>query len=191
VGEIVVDEFFAGALETVCALFEGKEGWVADEDGGVGVVEHGVQVCRVRQEWDVGIAPVVEEGAGVGDGGAAGCVGCDGAELGEGLRGAANEEQGTDAALGGDGAAREDAQGRVGGERGDGDEADVRAVGIIRSGGEAGGALGGGHAVDLIAEGERVAEGRMLEVPHEGRGVEEVDGGDAEAGVRADVHLSL
>jgi len=56
---------------------------------------------------------------------------------------------------------------------------------------EAGGALGGGHAFNLIAEGERVAEGRVLEVPHEGRGVEEVDGGDAEAGLRGGGHLSL
>jgi len=34
-------------------------------------------------------------------------------------------------------------------------------------------------------------EGRMLEVPHEGRGVEEVDGCDAGAGVRGGGHLSL
>jgi hypothetical protein len=40
---------------------------------------------------------------------------------GEGLRGAANEEQRTDAALGGDGAAGEDAEAGVGGEGGDGD----------------------------------------------------------------------
>ena len=44
-----------------------------------------------------GIAPLVEEDAGVGDGGAAGGVGGDGAESGEGLAGAADQQQGTDA----------------------------------------------------------------------------------------------
>jgi len=139
----------------------------------------------------VGIAPVVEEDAGIGDGGAACGVGCYGAERGEGLRGAANEEQGTDTALGGDGAAGENAQGRVGGEGGDGDEADVGVPGVIRTEGEAGCALRGRHSFDFVAEGEWVAEGRVLEVPHEGRGVEEVDGGDAEAGVRGVVHSLL
>jgi hypothetical protein len=33
--------------------------------------------------------------------------------------------------------------------------------------------------------------GRVLEVTHEGRGVEEVDDGDAEAGVRGGGHLCL
>ena len=39
--------------------------------------------------------------------------------------------------------------------------------------------------------GERDAEGRVLEVTHEGCGVEKADGGDAEAGVRGGGHLSL
>jgi hypothetical protein len=119
----------------------------------------------------------VEEDAGVGEGGAAGGVGGDGAQGGERLGGAADEEQGAHAAFGGDGAAGKDAQAGGGGEGGDGDEADIGG-----SAGQAGGAFGGRHAVDLIAEGERGAERRVLEVPHEGRGVEEVDGGDAQAG---------
>jgi len=145
----------------------------------------------VGQERDVRVAPVVKEDAGVGDGGAAGGVGCDGKELGEGLRGASDEEQGTDAALGGDGAAGQDAEVGVGGKGGDGDEADVGTLGIGGASGEAGGAFRGGHAFDLIAEGEWVAEGRVFEVPHEGSGVEKVDGGDAETGVRGGGHLSL
>jgi hypothetical protein len=79
-GEVVVDELFAGALEAVGALFEGEQGGVADEDGGVGVVEHGVEVGGEGEEGDVGIAPLVKEDAGVGDGGAAGGVGGDGAQ---------------------------------------------------------------------------------------------------------------
>jgi hypothetical protein len=34
--------------------------------------------------------------------------------------------------------------------------------------------------VDVVAVGEGGVAWRVLEVPHEGRGVEEVDGGDAE-----------
>jgi hypothetical protein len=36
--------------------------------------------------------------------------------------------------------------------------------------------------VDVVVRGEGGAAGWVFEVPHEGRGVEEVDGGDAEAG---------
>ena len=36
VGEVVVDELFAGAFEAVGAFFEGEQGGIADEDGGVG-----------------------------------------------------------------------------------------------------------------------------------------------------------
>jgi len=128
----------------------------------------------------------VEEDAGVGDGGAAGGVGCHGAECGEGLRGAADEEQGAHAAFGGDGAAGQDLEAGSCGEGGDGDEADVGVTA-----GETGGACGGGHTVDLVAQGERGIQGRVFEVPHERRGIEKVDGGDAQAGVRGGGHLCL
>ena len=36
--------------------------------------------------------------------------------------------------------------------------------------------------MELVAEGERGGERGVVEVPHEGRGVEEADGGDAQAG---------
>ncbi len=58
------------------------------------------------------------------------------------------------------------------------------------SAGQASGAFGGGHSVDLIAEGERGAEGGVLEVPHEGSGVEKVDGGYAKTGIRGGAHIS-
>src|SRR5436309_1696324 len=67
-------------------------------------------------------------------------------------------------------------QGReVRGEGGDGDETEVGAaaeelVGTARRQG----------VVELVALGEGVGEGRVLEVPHEGGGVEEVDGGYAD-----------
>lgn len=119
----------------------------------------------------------MEEDAGVCDGGAGCGVGGDGAEGGEGLCGAADKEQRADAVLGGNGAAGEDAKGGVGGEGGDGDEANVGLTG-----GKAGGAVRGTHAVDLVAKGEGGVEGWVLEVPHEGRRVQEVDGGDAQTG---------
>jgi hypothetical protein len=39
-----------------------------------------------------------------------------------------------------------------------------------------------------MAEGERGGKRRVLEVPHEGRGIEEVDGGDAQARIWGRTH---
>ena len=183
VGKVVVDELFAGALESVGTFFEGEQGGVTNDDGGVGLVEHGVEVGGHGQEWDCRVLPLVEEDAGVGDGGAAGGVCGNGAEGFKRLVGAADQEQGTDAALGGDGAAGQNAEAGRGGEGGDGDEADVGG-----SSGQALGAFGGGHAVDLIFGSERVVEGRVFEVPHEGGWVQEADGGYAETSILHWIH---
>ena len=183
VGEVVVDELFAGALEAVGTFFEGEQGGITDDDCGVGLVEHGVEVGGHGQEWDCRVLPLVEEDAGVGDGGAAGGVCGNGAEGFKRLVGAADQEQGTDAALGGDGAAGQNAEAGRGGEGGDGDEADVGG-----SSGQALGAFGGGHAVDLIFGSERGVEGRVFEVPHEGGWVQEADGGYAETSILHWVH---
>jgi hypothetical protein len=51
----VVDELFAGSDEAVFTFFEGEEGRVTDEDGGVGLVEHAVEVGGQGDEWDVGV----------------------------------------------------------------------------------------------------------------------------------------
>jgi hypothetical protein len=126
----------------------------------------------------------VEEDACVGDGSAGGGVGSYGAEGGERLGGAADEEQRAHTAFGGDGAAGEDAEGGVVSERGNGDKADV---GLSRS--KAGGTLGGGGAFDLVAEGERGVEWRVFEVPHEWSWIEEVDGGDAQTRWRERAHF--
>ena len=86
-----------------------------------------------------------------------------------------DELDGADAIEGCDGAAGDD--GELGGERGDGDEAEVSAaVEEFIS------AEGGGGGVEFVAPGERGGAGRVVEVPHERRGVEEANGGDAEAG---------
>jgi len=137
-------------------------------------------------EGDGGVAPVVKEDARVGQGGAAGSVGGDGAERRERLGFAVDQEQGADALFGSDGASGKDAQRRVCGQRGDGDQADVGLAGS-----QAVGALGGQHAVDTVAAGELGLKRRVLEIPHQRRGIEEVDGGDAQARLWGGIHCYL
>ena len=72
----------------------------------------------------------------------------------------------------GDGASGDDSERRR--ESGDGDEAEVGAAFE-----EFGGALCGLRVVQVVALGECDVVRRVFEVPHERRGIEEVDGGDA------------
>jgi len=185
-GEIVVDEFFAGALEAVGAFFEGHESGVADEDGGVSMVEHGIEIGGHGDEGNVGIPPFVKENARVGDGGAARGVGGDAAQFGERLRGAAHEDKRAYGVLRRDGAAGKDLQAGSGGEGCDGYEADVGGAGCKLVG-----ALRGEHQVDLITLGKFVGERWMFEIPHEGCGIEETDCGDAEPAMRNRTHSGI
>jgi hypothetical protein len=82
--------------------------------------------------------------------------------------------------LGCDGAAGEDAEAGGSGEGCDWDEADVS-----RAGCELVGTLRGEHPVEFVALREFGGEGWMFEVPHEGRGIEKADGGDAKSGLRS------
>jgi len=174
VGEVVP---YAGADRgfDLFAGFEGEEGGIADEDGGVGVLEHGDGVGRGREEGGVGAEEFAEEDFGVGERAARGGVGCDGADRAEGVGRFDDELDGADFVERGDGAAWDD--GEIGREGGDGDEAEVGSGGEELVGAECG--LG---VVEAVALGESGGERRVLEVPHEGSGVEEVDGGDAEPG---------
>ena len=153
-------------------VLEGKQGGVADEQGGVGVGEHGGKVGGVLEELGRGVEEVAEEHLGVGDRRAGGGVRGDRADLGEREGGFDDELDRSHAVQAGDGAAGHDAE--LGGEGGDGDEAEVGTVleEVAR-------ALGGGGEVDVVALGEGGGEGWVVEVPHEGRGVEEIDGRDA------------
>jgi hypothetical protein len=83
-----------------------------------------------------------------------------------------DELDGADAVRRGDGAAGDD--GQFGRERRDRDEPKVGSAGQEFVGAQR--RLG---VVDVVALGERGVEGRMLEVPHERGGVEEIDGGYA------------
>ena len=176
-GQIVVNQFLAGALEAVGAFFQGHQGGVADDDSGVGALQHGVQVGGHGQKGHLGVVPVVEEDAGVGQGGAAGHVRGHRAQGSQRLAGSPDQQQRPDPALGGDHATRQNAQAGMGGQGGDGDQADVG-----RARREPVGALGRKHAINLIALGERSFEWRMLEIPHQRRGIEKTDGGDAQTG---------
>jgi len=171
-GEVVPG---AGAdlLLDLGAGFEGEEGWVADEQGGVVGAEHGDGVGGVLVEGGCDVDEFAEEDLGVGKGAAGGGVGSDGFYGGEGVALFYDQLDGANFVEGGDGAAGDD--GELGGEGGDGDEAEVGATAQ-----ELFGAEGGKGVVELVALGEGGDEGRVLEVPHEGRGVEEVDGGYAE-----------
>ena len=82
--------------------------------------------------------------------------------------------------LGSDGAAGEDAQAGGCSERGDGYEADVGSAGC-----QLVGALGGEHPFEFVAVGQFGCERWVFEVPHEGCGVQETDGGNAKPKVRS------
>lgn len=73
----------------------------------------------------------------------------------------------------GDGAAGHDSEGRR--EGGDGNEAEIGAAAE-----EIFGALRGLGVVKDVALGKPGVAGRVLEVPHERGGIEELDGGDAD-----------
>ena len=155
------------------AGFEGEEGGIADEDGGVGLLQHGAGVGQGGKEGGVGVEEFAEEDFGVGEGAARGGVGGDGFYGAQGMGFLNDELDGADFVERGDGAAGDD--GERGRERRDGNEAEVGACGEEFVGTE--GRLG---VVERVALGEGGCEGWMFEVPHEGSGVEEVDGGDTE-----------
>jgi len=118
---------------------------------------------------------VAEEYAGVSQRRAAGAVGCHGTQLMQPLSGAANQKQGTHTAFGGNHAAGKNTQAWSRRERCDGNQADLG-----RAGGQPVSALRGQHPVNLIALRKRGFERLVLKVPHQRRGIEKADGGDAQ-----------
>lgn len=158
------------------AVLAGEQRGVADEERGVVSAQHGDGVGGLLDEGGSRADELAEEDLGVGEGAAGGGVGGDGADGFEGVAGAEDELDGADVVERGDGAAGDD--GELGCEGGDGDEAEVGAAAE-----DLGGALRGPGVVEVVAGGEVGGVGSVIEVPHERRGVEEVDGGDAEGGV--------
>ena len=165
-GSYVVPFAEAGSGFDVGALLKGEQGGVADEKGGVGMGEHGDGVGGVVFEGGLDVEEMAEEDLGVGYGRAGGGVGGDGADLME--RELGDELDGADVMEAGDGAAGYDAE--SGGESGDGDETEISGAGV-----EIARALRGSGEVDIVALSEGGGERRVVEVPHEGCGIEEVD----------------
>lgn len=121
----------------------------------------------------MGFEEFAEEDLGVGKRAAGGGVGGDGFYGVKGVRGFDDHLNGANLVQRGDGAAGDDGELRRKG--GDGDETKVGPGGEELVGAER--RLG---VVEDVAFGERCGEGWVLEVPHEGSGIEEVDRGDAE-----------
>src|SRR5260370_41868152 len=161
------------------AGFEGEEGGIADEDGGVCLLQHGDGVGCGGEEGGVGVVEFAEQDFGVGEGAAGGGVGGDGADGAEGVRrfrvGRFNDElDGADFVERGDGTAGDD--GEIGREGGDGDEAEICAGGE-----EFVGAERRLSVVESVALGERGGEWRGVPGPPAGGGGW-VEGGGARAG---------
>ena len=184
VGEIVIHKFLAGALETVVALFQGEQRRIADDDGGVCAVQHGVQVSSQGQERNLRIAPHVKEDARINQRGAAGGVRSHRSHCGQRLRGAADQQQRAHSVLGGNGAAGQYAQIGIDGQRGDRNQADVRP-----SRGQAIGAFGRRHPLNAIAAAKFCVERRVFEVPHKGGRVQKADRGDAQTRILLVFHV--
>ena len=176
VGEVEVEKAFAGAALAGLAIFERVESGVADEQGGVGGAQHGFEVGGVLDEFGFDLPEAGEEDARVDGGGAGGGVEGDAAYAVDAVGMAHDEKDGAHAVARGDGAAGDDGELGREGQGGDGDESDV-GVG----GGELRGAFGGGVGGEDVAFGEALAVGLVLKAPHQGCGIEEADGGNAEA----------
>ncbi|MCU1252279.1 MAG: hypothetical protein JWQ49_5308 [Edaphobacter sp.] len=86
VGEVMPEAGADGGFDLL-AGFEGEEGGVADEDGGVSLLQHGDGVGCGREEGWAGVEEFAEEGFGVGEGAAGGGIGGDGADRAEGVGG--------------------------------------------------------------------------------------------------------
>ena len=87
---------------------------------------------------------------------------------------AKDQQEGANGALRRNGTARHDAESGVFGEGGGGDQSQVG-----RAGRQALGTLRGHHAFDLVAIPKHRGLWRMVEVPHQRRGVQKADGSDA------------
>ena len=177
VREVEIEEPLAGAALAGVAIFEGEKGGVADEESGVGRLQHRFKIGGVVEEGGLDLPEAREEDAGVGGRGARGGIESDATDAIESVGMAHDEEDGADAVARGDGAAGDDGKRGREGECGDGNESNV---GNAR--GEFGGAFGGGVEGEAVTLGEAGAVRFVVEGPHERGGIEEADGGDAETG---------
>jgi len=178
----LVDQFFAGALEVIGALLKSQQGRVADEDGGVSPLEHGVQVGGHGKESTSGFAQwrrrmrawakVVRLAVSAATERRA-ASGCEAWRTSNRERTCPLEAMTQPA---------ERAAGWQPVRRWDQpmspclrpDDQRTRMA----------------YAVDLVTKGERGIQRRVLKVPHERRGIEEADGCDTQMRLRCGIHAS-
>lgn len=163
----------ADGLLDLLAGFECQQCGVANEQGGVSLLEHADGIGGVLDKGGVDAEKLAEQDFGVSKGTARSGVGGDGANRFEAMACFDDQLDGADAVERGDGAARNDSE--IGGKGGDGDEAEV-----CTSGQQFIGAEGGFGVVETISLGKFRREWRVLEVPHERCGIEKVDSGYAD-----------
>lgn len=174
-GEVEVEKLFAAPPLAGFAVFEGEEGRIADEEGCIGVLQHGFEVGSVFHEGGLDLPEAREEDARVGGRSAGRTVQSDATDAVNAIGMADDEDDGAHAILRGDGAAGNHAEQGCQGEGGDGDEADVGG-----SGSQFRGAFRGSIGGELVALAEARAVRLMLEAPHQGGGIEKVNGRNAE-----------
>ena len=84
-GQIAIHKLLARPLHAVESLFERQQRRIADQNGGVGALQHQVQIGSHGHKLDPRIAPLVEEDVRVSNRGAAGGVGGHRLQIGERL----------------------------------------------------------------------------------------------------------
>jgi hypothetical protein len=92
-GQIVVDQLFSGAVQAAIPILKREQRGIANENRCIGALEHLVEIGGQWKEGNVGIAPAVKKDARVSEGGAAGGVRGNGAELLQRLMRAAHQQQ--------------------------------------------------------------------------------------------------
>ena len=134
VGQVEPEEGCVDCGFNLGAAFSCEESGIADEERSVRGCEHGQRIGRALDEGGIRAVEVLEEDAGVGDGAAAGGVGCDAADarqgVGDGCVAGIFDEQKNAADFDprSDGAAGDD--GELGCEGRDGDQAEIGCAGV-------------------------------------------------------------
>ncbi len=170
VGEVEVEKLFAGAALARMTVFKGEERGIADEEGGVGDLEHGLEVRGMLNELWLDLPEAGEEDFGVDRRRAGGAVERNAADAGDivgyGAVGIADDQNdGPDAVLRSDNAGRDYGERRREGEGSNGNEADVGFAGS-----ELDGAFGGRVGGEEVAWAKRERSGSWSKLHIKGAG---------------------
>lgn len=182
-GEVQPEERGRAGSFDDCSVLAREERRVADEEGSVGVGQHGEWIGGLLASFGMRAEEVAKEDLGVGLRTARGGVGGQGAYAAEGggfvqAEGIFDEqEDAADFVQRGDGAAGNDRE--LGRKCGDGDQSQIGCTRV-----ELGCAVCGRGVVRRVAGGELGCAGCVFEVVQKGGGIEESDGGDAKHNIK-------